>query len=46
MSEAVAVGVLVACGGWGLLEELVAEALDRTVWDHRRKLERTTNGKG
>lgn len=45
MSEALAVGLLVAFGVWGLLYALVAEVLDRTVWNHRRKLERTTNGR-
>ena len=45
MSEALAVGLLVVFGVWGLLYTLAAEALDRTLWNHRRKLERTTNGR-
>ena len=45
MKEALAMGLLVALGVWGLVYTLVAEALDRLVWNHRRKLERTTNGR-
>ena len=45
MSEALVVGLLVTLGVWGVLYTLIAELLDRTLWNHRRKLERTTNGR-
>ena len=45
MNEPLAVGLLVFLGAWGGMYALGAELLDRLFWDHRRKLERTTNGK-
>ncbi len=45
MSGALVVGLLVTLGVWGALYALGAEVLDRALWNHRRKLERTTNGR-
>ncbi len=41
----VLVASLVLLGVWGGVYALLAEVLDRMFWDHRRKLERTTNGR-
>ncbi len=45
MCEPLVVGLLVVLGAWGVMYTIAAELLDRLFWDHRRKLERTTNGK-